>query len=1072
MITSSLAAALLALACSDRLPTRALLPEAQALQSGDSVPQLRMTIQPRTIHLNMATINVVLFSTADFDAASVDADSVRLHVGPQAEGIGPVQRNGRAITSLRDYDGDGRLDRMISFRTADLVAAGLGGCAVTLSLQGHGSRRFVATDPSPPQILGGAEPQSLHIEPDTLALRVHRTEQLMARATGANGEPMLCDAQWSSADSTIASVSPQGEVRGRRAGRTQVTARVLELSASAEVKVQGAEIGMLPPEHGPPSEYYEEHNLVYDDHRMGGPFPRNLIVVLFQTGATLTERQEALALINGEVVGGSRHGTSGTYYIRVEDHGTADPLFAAIAKLETLPQVAVAIPDILINIDIHYLRPNDGPGWKKEDWQVVPNRATGPRWGHEAVAAPLAWGCETGQQAVRIAVVDLSTQASPHHPIHVASIIRSTANDSTGMAGMLWNGSFLVSDASVGNPKASSEEILNNFRTHLENAFKARARIINLSWGFGHRDAAGQPMKPSLKVKLDVDRARAFARYFEQVFRDWEAKYQHQPLYVIGAGNNGVDASLAGLPQLAAPTSPLSSRAIVVGASTVTWKVQDKERNIWTTSDEVFGGSNFGSLVQVTAPGDAVTVEDASGVTSQRSGTSLAAPYVTAVAGLLLSTDSTLKADSVKSLLIAGAVRGKHTAGGIPHLNAYESLKLAAERPGAPLCGNRIWGFDGVVTVQRGTGSTVVEENIITTGGTITQVNPMHGGKQVRVQVRPAFGSAQIHTYNFHNGSWMHAGSDHVWAPPGSSGSLHSIYESTHDGDQWVVVGRASETETEYVHQLDLWTAGSVSLDTLAHVTVPQYAPPHQLFCSRRFLRVIQAARTSYGREEWERRQRSWQDGCILASAARYRYRVPVHPRYSSAMSPLGDRFLLVVNYEEGSVRHLGYRILESKTYVGDPDGYKGIFGDSVIYEAEHHTHHHDKWHGGTEVYAVSLKDGTSERIARLSRAETYNLHGTSVSEDGREWSVQVRRWWNRNNGDDYLAQCWTEYQDLHTGAVLHAIPRCAQFPTAMIAPSVIGGADPVQPSRGSRSVSTRQTHEHSGWRAVFEPHQ
>ena len=76
------------------------------------------------------------------------------------------------------------------------------------------------------------------------------------------------------------------------------------------------------------------------------PFPRNIVVVMFQEQASRDEKQRAVDAIDGVVVGGARLGKGGYYYIRVHDDGTSAPLFRAIRTLKSFPQVESATPEL------------------------------------------------------------------------------------------------------------------------------------------------------------------------------------------------------------------------------------------------------------------------------------------------------------------------------------------------------------------------------------------------------------------------------------------------------------------------------------------------------------------------------------------------------------------------------------------------------------------------------------------------------------------------------------------------------------------------------------------------------
>jgi hypothetical protein len=101
----------------------------------DAVFTTRMEVQPTNISLSStATVNIVVFSRAGFDAASISLANTRLQVlGGGA--AAPLMRGTSYNTSLRDVDGDGRLDRLIGFSTATLKAAGFGTSAQGLLLR-------------------------------------------------------------------------------------------------------------------------------------------------------------------------------------------------------------------------------------------------------------------------------------------------------------------------------------------------------------------------------------------------------------------------------------------------------------------------------------------------------------------------------------------------------------------------------------------------------------------------------------------------------------------------------------------------------------------------------------------------------------------------------------------------------------------------------------------------------------------------------------------------------------------------------------------------------------------------
>jgi hypothetical protein len=156
------------------------------------------------------------------------------------------------------------------------------------------------------------------------------------------------------------------------------------------------------------------------------------------------------------------------------------------------------------------------------------------------------------------------------------------------------------------------------------------------------------------------------------------------PLLVISAGNDGVDAFFGGT-NLAELDFP--DQVITVGASNAA--------NGRSTEVPGFQGkSNFGSHVDIYAPGENVGALDGSHANSliREPGTSVAAPLVAGVAGLMFDFDSTLSPGQVKQLMLDAAIRRNQLVDGNAFLlDAYEALKNVARRTGGPICGNHVF---------------------------------------------------------------------------------------------------------------------------------------------------------------------------------------------------------------------------------------------------------------------------------------------------------------------------------------------------------------------------------------------
>jgi hypothetical protein len=85
---------------------------------------------------------------------------------------------------------------------------------------------------------------------------------------------------------------------------------------------------------------FAHENQIIRHTRMSGPYPRDLVLVRFPRDASVDERQAAVDYIDGRTVGG----TGVEYIVQVRRREESDPLWWAVDRLRTLPQVRHAGP--------------------------------------------------------------------------------------------------------------------------------------------------------------------------------------------------------------------------------------------------------------------------------------------------------------------------------------------------------------------------------------------------------------------------------------------------------------------------------------------------------------------------------------------------------------------------------------------------------------------------------------------------------------------------------------------------------------------------------------------------------
>lgn len=588
------------------------------------------------------------------------------------------------------------------------------------------------------------------------------------------------------------------------------------------------EVPMAIPENwGAPARYFDPKFIV-DCGRAGAPrCVYDVVDVTFRPSATQAERQAAIELV-GTLESGSR--MTGTYYVRIPGDTSLVALRNALGVLRALPQVEWVFPHDITSFKTNYLRPYDGAGWQQ--WQLRDSLADHDNWALEAVSLPLAWGCETAADSTRtVAVVDhdfhavaelrrthdsagsvgvgrfTTAQDNEDHGTFVASIIGARGNDSTGMTGVMWRTRLHLLDVtsfdSAGNPRrdALGSPIIttDTILGRIQQAGRAGAAVINLSMGVSWA-AIGQQfhwVPPNANYDPSTETNSARKDTINAIVRNWYREYRsvmdslaargHHPLVVMAAGNAGRNAWY----EIWRAAGDSMASTLVVGA------VRDAGSGTLAPMHAVSGGtvraSDFGSMVRIAAPG-----QDVRGLVSAGpaigSGTSFAAPLVAGVAGLLVSFDRRLagKPDSLRDLIIQSAASGGRSVmlGGqrVPILHAHEALKLVAQRPGAPLCGNRMWTESRRIVVQRGTGT----ETLVDLGGGISRdhIDVLHGGRQMRVNYTGQFGRDSTLTFVLQNNTWQQQGTGFTgWAAsvPGSSGAYLASQRRSHGGDTLVM---------------------------------------------------------------------------------------------------------------------------------------------------------------------------------------------------------------------------------------------------------------------------------------------
>ena len=385
------------------------------------------------------------------------------------------------------------------------------------------------------------------------------------------------------------------------------------------------------------------------DPQTGNTYVEDEILIMMEQGAVVEEIKSLVASIDGMFIGQAP--LLGVVQVRVHVTNQTE-LVQLVNYIESDVRIRYASRHWLHEPQAY---PNDP---EFDTWSTIPG---GNNWGQEFINLPFAWDITTGEQQTKIAVVDsgfdlkhidFSDNIFSHlgetyniaqdifinvdHGTNVAGLIAAQGNNDEGIAGIMWDADLML--YSSGMPSFFGRKIDDLLAANFMNqAIADGARIINFSAG-SLFNTVNEAIEASKIFRVVIDQA------------EWNNK---DILFVFAAGNDASDASTFS----PAILTKSYTNVISVGAIQPGGDIWYTPASLWFPELLPEIGSNYGDAVDVAAPGKSIYTLSPRSLSGDSQyiytkGTSIAAPFVTGLAGLLLSTNSSLSSTDLKNIII------------------------------------------------------------------------------------------------------------------------------------------------------------------------------------------------------------------------------------------------------------------------------------------------------------------------------------------------------------------------------------------------------------------------------------
>ncbi len=460
-----------------------------------------------------------------------------------------------------------------------------------------------------------------------------------------------------------------------------------------------------------------EDNIVYDSADKQSGYVNNMVLVTFYNHTSEEEIDKVISRLNGELVGE----IPGIHQYQIEvEPSTRQELNSLCTQVMENPNVFFAIVDEVFATDVNSTTPPNDP-WKdvfqglwgvkwdeenpgENNWWIEATKVLSA-WEYEETFTPINIGIvdsgfDSKHEDLDITVLNEDVNNAENHGTHVAGIIGATKNNSIGISGIIDSANLYGVDCFATDKQQKKSVAVSGIMDGIVSCLENNCKVINMSLGINfNKFSVSEDGATSAKSSAD-EKALVAAGYLISFIDNYD-----DVLIVQSAGNGdwfnrGVDAKTYNgyfssvdetviqeafdlyASESTRFTRPISIQDVMDSFVVVAAVDNQKKNGQWQLTDF----SNYGDSITICAPGknifSTIAMGGIDGSYGNMKGTSMAAPIVSGIAGMVWSVNPALTAGDVKEILVSTATepvlpRSKNDDGTYFMVNAKAAVEAA-----------------------------------------------------------------------------------------------------------------------------------------------------------------------------------------------------------------------------------------------------------------------------------------------------------------------------------------------------------------------------------------------------------